>query len=272
MSQSIEIYVLKQQITFILSDNNSLENYYMHRQSVKIYKGANTNVEISIKNADAKKVNASGRQLFCYIVSQENNETVISKSVDIIDDSIGKFVLYISRGEVELLDDGFYRMTLTYRDEFDNEHYLYGDSSYNPVIEVEVLSNAQSTFVPSLESDASKWHCPGYNFYPQDLTYYSQGYPGALQKGMLSSVQTVAFYLENFSGDLRIQACMENAIPSNNGDWFDIQLQLLSPELHVTNMTGLEPFSFQIACQWVRFLYKADLGNSGYVKKVLYRY
>ena len=101
---------------------------------------------------------------------------------------------------------------------------------------------------------------------PETIKYFSSAYPGDANSGYVDGVHTAVLYTDEWLGEFTIQASLENEIPTDENDWFEVTTQTFT-----TPVSGLTTYTFTGNYMWVRFRYYNDINNTGSVEKVLYK-
>jgi len=249
-------------INITFSTNEKVENINMITTNIKMYRGAASHIDVFIKNSDRKSLNTLGKTITAHMTFLENEDCAFVKVLNVIDETKGQYELVLERGEVDSLTPGRYRIVFTIRDLNDTEEMLYSENEYSTNINVEIVTKALPQFRPSTVIN---------NFQLYNNKYYSSAYPGDMQLGFLDGFHTCAMYCTNFSGKVWIQSTLENSIPTQENDWINLLISLTGSYYELTNFTGIEPFNFQIQCQWIRFVYEPSVNNTGTIDKILYR-
>lgn len=254
----IDFFTYQQVMELMYSTSGELENLTMDMGYFKIYQGVSSRIYIQIKNSDRRVVPAAGKTFIAYVVSQETDELMLKRELAEIDAASGQWELTLLEGETAEWKSGHYRLAVTIQDELGDEYNLYSDLNYSAVADIRLLANAMPKFKAATEIGST-------DFQERVDIFYSSAYPGDAQSGRHDGLHTAAIYLNDFTGQIWVQGSLENAVPSEDTDWFDVT------DLTFTTDTGIFPVDFQVDAQWIRFRYVPDIANTGEITKILYR-
>lgn len=134
--------------------------------------------------------------------------------------------------------------------------YIDGASNLNGLIDI--VDGVTPKFVPSDTLVFNK--VTGYLGAPDT---YSTGKKAANKDGRGSvNLHTVAFYLNNFTGTVKIYASQQNSISGDQGSW------VLYESVEYSDQTSIEHFNIEGSFTFFKFDY---LKTSGTIDKALYR-
>jgi hypothetical protein len=106
---------------------------------------------------------------------------------------------------------------------------------------------------------------PSGNYDGSSTDWNGEQQPAANYYGGFGGLQTVAFYLSNFEGSIKIQATLDSA-PVADSDWFDVD-RYDSNSSAVTNN-----FSVNISGNFVWIRARVEDFNSGTITKLMVSY
>lgn len=236
----------------------------MNNETLDIFKGVTSKIDVNVKNSDTKKVQLAGRTLTAYLISGASNSNVLTRELTEIDGSKGQYQLTVLEGDSLDWDEGHYRLAITLIDENDDEQILFTDLGYGSGVEINVKSSPLNPFVSSIISDATTWGENGGK-------WYSSAYEADSKSGASDGLHTLALYMTDFTGQFWIQASLENSVPVNDTEWFDLKLDDVNDFLTYTSESALQNIDFIVNAQWVRFVYTPDVANTGTMNQALYR-
>jgi hypothetical protein len=94
---------------------------------------------------------------------------------------------------------------------------------------------------------------------------------GNQDKNFRHSRHTIALYMTNFVGSVKIQGSALESAPTQDSDWYDINSQgdIGNPAIpYVTATSGVDPFNFTVNTNWIRVTFDQ---TSGTLDQVLLR-
>ena len=93
---------------------------------------------------------------------------------------------------------------------------------------------------------------------------------GGRRWNTISSLHSIAIYTTDFTGIVRVQASLDNDVPSEDS-WFDVDLTTLDDFVTFNNESGIHFATFYANVRRIRFQYEEDDANTGTVDRILLR-
>jgi len=271
--QTVSRYLLTNLVTAYINGYHGRNSKVYDRQ-LKLYRGVNNPITFTFKNEDQKAQDVStrtvdsGNYFELNIIDTESKKSVITKTLDIIDDGStastkGQASCTINEGDLLSLDAKFYNFSIRERKlDANGDPYrvvTYADTGYAAGGTIELLDGAYPEFVPSTVINT---------FTKSGSTYtssYESAKPGINNN---TALHTVAVYAKNFAGTLTIEGTMATepevtADPSNQ--YFTISTN------NITTSDTIKYYNFNGTLQGVRFVWTNSSGNTGTIDKILYR-
>lgn len=236
------------------------------------FKHVDNDVEFLIKDWDNKPVNLANTTVTIYVVEQSSQKLMklAQPELDVVNPSKGHCRMTLSKMDTQQWAPGYYSYSITMTDINGKETPLFVDRSrviqgYFEFFEGPLPQYDSSIVLTPDSFNAQSW---GDNLVWS--TYkVAEYYPGAAQSDNRSGLQTIAVYMNSFSGSLRVEASLENSPPTDKSQWFDVQLNNGSNRAEFTNYTGLQAFTFTGKYMWLRFIQHIHQMNEGSITKVL---
>lgn len=228
----------------------------MQVRPIVVNKGCANRVHIGVRNSDRKPVNMGSKSIFAWVTDNQTEQTVIYKLLDTIDESRGEFELFLSDADLHDLRPGFYRFALTEQDLDGTEEFLFSDQGYNVVQAFEVKDYAKSNLKEAVEMDPSEFLYKSVmdesgNFVTR---FFSPALKADAYYGFQDNLHTMAVYLTSFTGRVFMQGTLEATAPTDDNEWFLIQIDPIKGFVEYRDFTGVDPFNFTAAVQYVRFV------------------
>lgn len=261
-------------------DNNRGIHQTMYQRTLKIQKGVRNTVQLQFKNSDQKRIDISTQTFVMNVFNQEDHQLVMTKDLTIIDDgststNILKGLASVTFTESDTLgiDTKSYNFSITKLEEGGSYSPTYSNTYYDVAGVLEVKNEILPAMKPSLavtnfqrvfnpDSAAQQWE-----FYSGNIRVNPE-----LQSN--HAQHTVAIYMTNFKGSVRVEATQENS-PGTYGNYATISTKTY------TGFTGSDYVNFNGVFTSVRVkfipqkdpatLLNTDVNYTGSVDKVLYR-
>lgn len=241
------------------------------RTDIIIVQGIQNDIDIFLKDADRKPVPLMGKSAQMLVSDLRTGSLLDTFNLVVIDEVRGLFRLTVLPTDTPNWDIGFlqYAVTLTRAD--GSSVPCYVDYNYQVHGTMELVGGMTPAPAPPVTVDgltdfmAQSWGQPL-------LSYaVTGGFPSTAPLGDSSILQTAAVYTTNFTGQFWIQATLENNVPTDPNDWFNVTIGGATPYFTFAQTSGITTFNFTGCYQFVRFVYMAGGQNTGTVDQVLYR-
>lgn len=234
-------------------DSYITERYHqVYQRTFYLYKGVDNRIDIHIKNSDQKSKNTTGLTPVFFITASESGELVTQKDCQPYDTTTGRYYVEFSEQDLYDIKEGFYHFSLHTVDSNGTKRALYGDSKHDARGQLEVRGKEFGKQIDSTVIDT-------FNLMNDDF-YYSEVVDAQPEFNSNAGLHTLAFYMDDFSGDVTIQGTLENSTTPT--EWVDIDTTTYTNnDLTYKNINGI----------WSHLRIKHNLVN-GSLDKVLYRY
>lgn len=232
-----------------------------------VSKNVTTEVEFLLKNIDRKLIIDPTNVLIMYIVDPGDQSIKMQKRLDSVTPGRGHFRLTISPSDIIDWSPGYYAYSVVILRAIDQSQILiHSNQNRSQYGFLEVKPGPIPSPIPPAQwepSDANK----RFDLNPVVDYFISGAYAGSAQRDNRYGQHTCVIYTKNYTGTFKVQASLENGIPSSIGEWFDID------DAHTTlnKSTGAVSIQFVGSVMWVRFLYVPALTNQGIISKVLFK-
>jgi len=223
----------------------------VYQRNLKIYRNIDNVIEFDIKNADQKRISLDDYTLE-FIMTDLNSRMVFSGTATNLA-STGLASITITEADTRDLDQGFYHYVLYAVDTNGIKRLLYGDTQFGAKGRIELVTDV----LPE----------PRETSIVEDFLFNYEGseYVGSIvsaDPGISSSgsLHTVAFYPNQMSGQIRVEASLGNT--SQNAQWVTLDTITVntSDQLFYKNYNGVY--------SWFRFVYTKTAGT---LDKILVR-
>lgn len=272
----IKLYVFKYEI-HLTRTNGGVENFNMplNRSDFVAYKGVHTNIDFVVRDYDRKPITLVGKKLSFTALDSEDKTLVLKKGLKILDPHKGKAQLILEPNDLADVIPRFFRYVILLETEYGTQEILYTDQNQQirgffelrdgaiplPQLTIEIKTDPFSNLTPISHGD------------PPITRYVAQSYEGCARTGNTSGLHTIGIYLENFYGKFWVQGALTAEPPSDDNEWFNIELDNLGPYIIFNGDCGIVSYNFTGNLQWVRFMIEPDssIPKNGKLLKILYK-
>ena len=232
----------------------------------KIYKGTDGILEFYIKNLDRKPIPSQGKEYRINIIAYETNELVYTGLAEVVDPYKGLVVLSLSPTDTISWQAGIYRYTVTIINEDGTENPLYVKKKKNAVGYLEFDDTNLPVPAPTRTILAS-------DFIPVSgatTCQIAESFPGSSNYSFYNNLITIAFYLTNYDGTVKVQASLDLTPQQISANWFDLDIVGDGTnEATFVATSGIEVYSVTGNYNWLRIQYCPDVANTGTLDQVL---
>ena len=259
-NKTVSAYLYPQQAS-VSTGTNRLGR--KQRIPFKLIKGTDTRFEFHIK-----KDNGNRQPIYDSVTItahiHKHQQVILSKTLKIIDYNQGICELVVSKSDTLLFDDGFYAISLIIGTQEEDE-ILYSDSMTDHEFDVIVSDSLQFNATDVYE--LTDFYSNGSNV----DDFYTKQVPGSSQKSYSNGIHTVSWILDEFEGEIKIQASAI-PLPKSESDWFDIPIGNQVSALNVNNeiqfpieytqvTTATEAYTVEGSFYWIRVFFTKTQGS-----------
>ena len=254
------------------SDGINVDNRPMNQTKLVVHKGLTNQLNFYVRNRDRVLQNLSTKTLYASIINPNTSRRVVFKPLSLVNSGTsGEARLDLTVGDLTDLNPGFYHISITESsDSGVSQNPLYANQNDRIITDLEVRSSLE--YEPIASQSATTFTQTG-NTELGDAanTFVSSSLYGNQDKNFRHSRHTVAFYMTDFVGNITMQGSALESAPTQESDWYDINVQGDAGTAAVpysTAYNGIDPFNFVINTNWLRVKFDK---TSGSVDKVLLR-
>jgi hypothetical protein len=252
------IYLYDQKIDLKLptaTDRQQWE-YEMYNHTIRLYKGIDNDIQVSVRNDNQKKLPIGGFNLIFNLIDNiEDTGILLSKSAVITDPIKGFATLTITEGELMNIEPQLLNYSIKVVDGESNSRVGFVDGAYDVVGQIEVRDGLYPTLIDSqiLTND---------DFSEDGGIYTSETLPGDAKLNQNTGLHTAAFYVDNYTGSIDVQATLNPSVNPPEEDFFIVKTISLTAEsgIHYTNWNGMY--------NQIRFVHTPTTGQ---ITQILYR-
>lgn len=237
----------------------------MYNDTIKVHKGMDDTVSFQVYDENRRPANISQLTMYLNIINAHTGDLVLQKTPTVKDGNKGLLDVVFSWTDTVNLDAGIYEFSVTSIDSNDTQGLAYVDTSQNAIGSLEIIEGviptvAKSHEVTTFVQNGSRWETSGIDVSPT--------------KNYTSGLHTCAVYGTGWAGAFYVEGSLDITSPSN---WFVIDLYPNNATADhlvfstASPLTGIDASNFKLTCNWIRFVYINDAGNSGTIDKVLLR-
>lgn len=233
-----------------------------------VYKGAYANLEFVVRDVDRKPQNLLGKDLCVSIIRNGTDELVLERELVVTDAYEGRAKLILAPHDMWYWEPDFYRYALRYIDtDAEDFTYLYNDFNQEVLGYIEIRDRAEAR--PPKPQEATSFQPSSLSDIETGSEWFSGAFRGPAQYGSKSNLVTVAFYMENFTGEIRAEASLDPQPDQASTNWFSIDLVPGVNPTPFEDRTGIEAFNIEGSYNWLRFVWRPENEDSGEVTKIL---
>lgn len=267
---SLTVYQIPQ-VTQITKAGATGVNSATTRIDFDLSKNVTNEIEFLLKDIDRRPISLTNKSVIIYVVDRDSNTLILQKTLQVINDTRGHCRLTITPADIGEWAPTYYSYSLVLERVDGSQILIYCDqnrSSYG-FLEVKAGPLPPPNNIFEIDDEQFAHHTYGVTNQPVTGIPYrvSGGHPGAAQRDNRAGMHTCAIYAKNFKGSFRVQASLDNSLPTDDLSWFDVE----GAQRVIDNVTGIVTITFQGSLMWVRFLYIPDPQNTGTITKVLYK-
>ena len=205
---TIQTYLYKQIQVVIIGTGPYDRKYEMvYQRNVKLQRGVDNALRFQFKNQDQKPVNIAAYTIKMHIMDQIEERALLTKTCSIENGLKGIAYTLIDSEELIDLPQGFYTYSIEIWDGENNNSAAFSDDNFNAGGTLEIAGKVFPTFIDTI--------VPPIGDYVLDVAYTSS----TLTE---SGLHTAAYYLDDFVGDITMQATMDGIPDLNAANYFDV--------------------------------------------------
>jgi hypothetical protein len=267
---SLTVYQIPQ-VTQITRAGATGVNSATTRIDFDLSKNVTNEIEFLLKDIDRRPISLANKSIVMYVVDSDSQTLKLQKNLQVINDARGHCRLTISPSDIGEWAEAYYSYSLVLERTDGSQILIYCDqnrSSYG-FLEVKAGPLPPPNNIYEIGDDQFAHQTYGVTNQPVSGIPYrvSGGTPGAAQRDNRAGQHTVAIYSQNFKGLFKVQASLDNSLPTDDMGWFDVE----GANITLDQVSGITAMTFQGSLMWVRFIYIPDPTNTGTVSKVLFK-
>jgi hypothetical protein len=261
-----------QTVDLVLSaDGIYVDNRPMNQTKLVVHKGLNNQLNFHVRNRDRVKPNLSTKTLYATVINPNTSKRVIFKPLTLVGGgTTGEARLDLNLGDIQDLIPGLYQIAISESaDSGATQTPLYANQNDRIVTDLEVKSSLEydpsPTQTAAVFTRTASLGVDGVDSFATSSLYGNQ------DKNFRHSRHTIALYMTNFVGSVKIQGSALESAPTQDSDWYDINSQgdIGNPAIpYVTATSGVDPFNFTVNTNWIRVTFDQ---TSGTLDQVLLR-
>lgn len=243
--QSITRYLVTNKIVVVHDEWTGSNTEYdkVYERKLKLIKGIQNVFTFEVKNRDQKPVSILNTYTPKIKIFDENKALIISKDGVIKETATpnykGQFTVTINESDTNDID-GQHLSYFVYlvKDSDNSQSITYADTAFNARGNMEVVHDVMPG--PKDAYTLTTFTETGYD---TDI-YVSEGVTAEPSLNGNEALHTAAIYTTNYTGDVTIQATLDNQLDNNGNDWVDLQTITISNKSvpTVVNYTGIYSF------------------------------
>lgn len=218
---------------------------------IQLFRNTDQHLDILIKTIDRRPVFVAEVETIRFKVFDKHNRVVLDLEADLENYEKGHFYIDITRAQTGALTLGNYTWCMLIENsETETERLLFTDKAYGPNAPLKVLEGPLPVLAPAMVIEAN------------DLTNSKTwALPGSAQTINTNGAHSVVLALDEYTGEMVIQASLDPDIPQTDGEWTNVSTSELE------DVTGNHHVGFSGNYTWVRFIFSTTVG----LNKITYR-
>ena len=213
----------------------------VYNRNVKIYRGADSKIDVQIKNCDQKPISTAGLYLVFNLVVKDTQRLVVKKDfVSIADGSTlvekGRAYVVLTKEEMQHLEPGFYQYSVVIEErQYTGDQYrvlsskpTYVDSQFGAYATLEIFGDLEGEPQPSFEITEFTYVDPyavGENYPKHNISSIIDANPRTTTPYSTHTLQF--FHSADYSGTIKIQGSMDESTDPKT--WIDIPGNTMEP-------------------------------------------
>ena len=254
------VYLYNQQVNLKIKSDTDKEHwgYEMYNHPIKIYKGIDNTIQLSLKNDNQKSLPITNKTITFNILDNVGDTgVVLSKAATIVDGIKGTAKVVITEADLLNLDAQYLNYSVKVVDGESNHMIGYVDGAYDVLGQLQISDGVFPTLKDSKVLNS-----------PNDWTissgvHTSNPLVADSKLNQNSALQTAAFYcIGSYSGTIVVQGTLNDNVSLADADYFDIKTVTLADK------TGISYTNWNGVYNRVRFVCTPTAGG---IEKTLYR-
>ncbi len=256
----------------LTSDGITVDNRPMNQTKLTVHKGYDSQLNFFVRNRDRVLQNLSGKTLYASIINPNTNKRVMFKQLTLVNSGTGgEAKLNFVPGDLTNLSPGLYQISISESSDGGvTQSPLYANQNDRIISDLEIRSSLeydpiatqeQTTFTQTQNTDLGD---------PANVFVTSAMY-GNQDHNFNHSQHTIGMYMTNFVGNVTIQGSALSSTPTQDNDWYDINVQGDIGQTAIpfsSAFNGIDAYNFKVNTNWVRVKFDK---TSGSLDKVLLR-
>lgn len=245
----------------------TLRNTPMNERRYVAYIGVDNTIDIQFKNRDRKPVDITLKTPIWQITDPSTGDSWLRKNAYVVDGPNGLAQVKILDHDMVGIEPGIYHLGILLESSDGTTTATYNNTNYDARAELEIRNNVYESFRSSDEtlSFSEVFVTP-----PDQQRAIYPAFSGSLKaSGQLSdnsTLTTVTIYMNNFTGNILVQECLE-VMPLH---WFNAQISTKGG-WDYDSYTGIDIFNVDTKAKWIRIAYTPTITNAGTIDKVVAR-
>ena len=236
----------------------------MNQTKLTVHKGFDSQLNFFVRNRDRVLQNLSGKTLYASIINPNTNKRVVFKQLTLVNSgTTGEAKLNFVPGDLTNLSPGLYQISISESsDSGVTQSPLYANQNDRIITDLEIRSSLE--YDPVATQTQTSFADQGSNVFVTSAMYGNQ------DQNFSHSQHTIGIYMTSFVGNVTIQGSALSSTPSQDSDWYDIDVQGdgLAPVPFTSAFSGIDAYNFKVNTNWVRVKFDK---SSGSLDKVLLR-
>lgn len=252
-------YLVNNKITLVANGAGFVTEYRpVYHKQIDVFKGIDNIIEFRVLNADQKPIDIQSYTPK-FVAFDENNKLVVQHDGVVLDDSSdtrGKFKVTISENDVLNIPAQFLSYNVYLVDSTNTKTLTYAYSAYDANGIIKLSKDAFPS--PAVSLSVSTFTETGLD----SGIYATEAINAEPAINGNEALHTAAFYTDSFTGDIIVQATLDNQI-SGNTNWADIAT------VSISSSDTVSPANYTGVFSYVRF--KTTTNPATNISKILVR-
>jgi hypothetical protein len=258
MNNDNKLFLYENNIDLVVTTTDwYVDNRPMNNRHLKAHKGLTNELVFTVRDRDRKIQNVSADTVRAYVVHPTSKQRLLTKTA-INSNDVGKFSIVLNEGDLANIDPGRYYMYISRSRSEVLDTPMYADQDNNIVFDLEITNQTGTEPKPTQSTtDLIKVADIG-NGDPANV-FVTSALAGNLEQNFPNAQHSMAIYLEEYTGNITVQASCFVSVPSSDEfstDWFDVE------NISVADAnTSIVSTNFVVNCNWIRIISTPDTGS-----------
>ena len=229
-STTTKIYLYHQRHRVVLLDTSGAYFSRRYRQvytkNLIAHRGTDNQILIEFVNQDQKRVDVTGKEFTCRLISHDGTTLLLEKPLVIVNDLVGQTKLVLTEQELDLIAPG--KISFSVEQTADNALFepVYVDDNSGARGVMDIVDSIMPSFIDSEILTIPAQTIPGPSYVSSILNTDATDY------------HTFQFVMDQYTGVIKTRGATDPT-----GPWYLIATDtIVESDLHITSVEGYHPY------------------------------